>query len=190
MSNKESSITSVFNEYFNKRKELEEYEKSLRHREERLSEMEMNVSKLDNEINQKIALYENNQAAIKRYSYEASKVVKVNVGGTVLFTTIETLSKSPCLKALFAGQLDHKDGIFLDRDPETFKKLLSYLRTDYIELPFSHALEIEFKYFELEIPKKKYQSKSSDLDSDSNSESDSGPEDKRPKKIFKGKGRK
>lgn len=178
---KESSISGVFNEYFNKRKELEEYERSLRQREDKLAELELNVSRLDNEISEKTALFEKNQKTISKYVYDCSTVVRINVGGTTFYSTVETLKKSPYMESLFSGSVDHtKDGLFLDRDPKTFEKVLSFLRTDYIKLPLTRPLEIEFEYFELSVPRGGKKGNVSDSDSDS---SDSEEESELLKKL-------
>ena len=63
-----------------------------------------------------------------------SKIIELNVGGQKLTTSYSTLTKhkGSVLEAMFSGRhslSNHKQRIFIDRDPSPFEKMLSYLRT-------------------------------------------------------------
>ena len=60
-------------------------------------------------------------------------LVKINVGGTTYMTkrSVLTQVEGSLMEAMFSGRhpVEEVEGmIFIDRDPETFKHLLSYLR--------------------------------------------------------------
>jgi len=70
-----------------------------------------------------------------------SKLVKLNVGGHLFSTSLETLTKDPgsMLHAMFSGRFDTKpseDGsYFIDRDGTHFRYILNYLRTGQLIVP-------------------------------------------------------
>jgi len=70
-----------------------------------------------------------------------SKLVKLNVGGHLFSTSLETLTKdlSSMLHAMFSGRFDTKpseDGsYFIDRDGTHFRYILNYLRTGQLIVP-------------------------------------------------------
>lgn len=80
--------------------------------------------------------WEKDQVKIEKASKKDAEVMNLNVGGTVeLMTSIDILTsdKGSTLEKMFSGKHDHKiiDGkVFLDRDGETFKTLINYLRND------------------------------------------------------------
>ncbi len=89
-------------------------------------------------------------------NWSASDVVTLDVGGTLFKTSIGTLTnKSEYFKYMFAGQFKEnmsKDKpIFIDRDPELFKIVLSYLRNSNYSI--DQTIIEEFKYYLIEIPK-------------------------------------
>lgn len=81
-----------------------------------------------------------------------SKVVNINVGGTIFQTTELTLSKSKFFQTFLENG---KDIPFVDRDPEYFKLILNYLRGGPLicspQLSFTQ-LELEAAYFALPLP--------------------------------------
>ncbi|KAJ3320418.1 BTB/POZ domain-containing protein kctd3 [Blyttiomyces sp. JEL0837] len=88
-----------------------------------------------------------------------SKIVKLNVGGTAFSTTSDTLLWSPdsFFTKLFSGAftttLDEHGAIFIDRDPDAFKCLLSYLRTkkiSFVDGVTAHRLREEAEYFNIQ----------------------------------------
>lgn len=91
---------------------------------------------------------------------EFDKIVKLNVGGILYETTIETLTKyDSFLSFMFSGKFDlniNNDGyIFIDRDGDIFSHILTFLRSGYIpqdlSIDMKNRLDLEFKYFEIDI---------------------------------------
>ncbi|KAM3177615.1 BTB/POZ domain-containing adapter for CUL3-mediated RhoA degradation protein 3 [Hymenolepis weldensis] len=85
--------------------------------------------------------------------------VKLNVGGSLFYTTISTLTREDSmLKALFSGRMDVKtddDGwVLLDRSGKHFHLVLNYLRDGSVPLPDSRQdleeLLIETRFYCLE----------------------------------------
>uniref|UniRef100_UPI00398ED176 BTB/POZ domain-containing adapter for CUL3-mediated RhoA degradation protein 1-like n=1 Tax=Pristiophorus japonicus TaxID=55135 RepID=UPI00398ED176 len=85
-----------------------------------------------------------------------SKYVKLNVGGCLHYTTVQTLSKQDtALKAMISGTAevltDHEGWILVDRSGKHFGTLLNYLRDDSVPLPESvretEELLLEAKYY-------------------------------------------
>ncbi|KAL5105595.1 Adenosylhomocysteinase B [Taenia crassiceps] len=85
--------------------------------------------------------------------------VKINVGGSLFYTTISTLTREDSmLKALFSGRMDVKtddDGwVLLDRSGKHFHLILNYLRDGSVPLPDSRQdleeLLIETRFYCLE----------------------------------------
>ncbi|KAL9951567.1 hypothetical protein ACROYT_G044251 [Oculina patagonica] len=81
------------------------------------------------------------EAAKKLEHVHFSKMVKLNVGGHLFSTSLETLTKDPgtMLHAMFSGRFDTKpseDGTyFIDRDGTHFRYILNYLRTEKLTVP-------------------------------------------------------
>ena len=63
------------------------------------------------------------------------KKIKLNVGGKIFVTTIQTLTKDPdsMLASMFSGRFpmtpDEDGSFFIDRDPKYFRFILNFLRT-------------------------------------------------------------
>ena len=78
-----------------------------------------------------------------------SSTVKLNVGGQVFTTSLETMKKDAgsMLNAMFSGRFDTKpaeDGsYFIDRDGTHFRYILNYLRTGKLILPEDKVLKKE-----------------------------------------------
>ncbi|KPI91572.1 BTB/POZ domain-containing adapter for CUL3-mediated RhoA degradation protein 3 [Papilio machaon] len=88
-----------------------------------------------------------------------SQYVKLNVGGTLFYTTIGTLTKSDnMLRTMFSGRMEvltDSDGwILIDRCGKHFGTILNYLRDGSVALPesFRETMELlaEAKYFLIE----------------------------------------
>ncbi|CAG4989129.1 unnamed protein product [Parnassius apollo] len=88
-----------------------------------------------------------------------SQYVKLNVGGTLFYTTIGTLTKSDnMLRTMFSGRMEvltDSDGwILIDRCGKHFGTILNYLRDGSVALPesFRETTELlaEAKYFLIE----------------------------------------
>jgi hypothetical protein len=85
-----------------------------------------------------------------------SKKIKLNVGGTLFTTTIQTLSKersmfSAMFGGLFSVESDENDEYFIDRDPQYFKTILNYLRKGTISWSKFSDVELEELYEEIEF---------------------------------------
>jgi hypothetical protein len=83
-----------------------------------------------------------------------SNTIHLNVGGTYFETTRSTLSGSEYFEIMFNGPwIDSKKGltkenaIFIDRDPDNFKHVLSYLRD--ISHCFPRRLSYELDFFQI-----------------------------------------
>ncbi|KOB67653.1 BTB/POZ domain-containing protein KCTD10 [Operophtera brumata] len=88
-----------------------------------------------------------------------SQYVKLNVGGTLFYTTIGTLTKSDnMLRTMFSGRMevltDAEGWILIDRCGKHFGTILNYLRDGTVALPDSYReimeLLAEAKYFLIE----------------------------------------
>ena len=124
----------------------------LKHFQELQSKVEVLLEKLaKNELESNYTLFDSNS------------VVEVNVGGTVFSTFVSTLTKHPSsmLAAMFSGRhpivTDKAGRPFLDRNPEMFKYILEYLRTDIyptelLEESLKPYFECEIDYFNIERP--------------------------------------
>lgn len=87
--------------------------------------------------------------AKKLKSVHFSKMLKLNVGGKVFDTSLETMKSDPgsMLYAMFSGRFDSKpaeDGCyFIDRDGTHFRLILNYLRSGQLVLPEDKILRRE-----------------------------------------------
>ncbi|XP_051924753.1 BTB/POZ domain-containing adapter for CUL3-mediated RhoA degradation protein 3 isoform X2 [Hippocampus zosterae] len=89
-------------------------------------------------------------------SSPSSKYVKLNVGGALYYTTMQTLTKQDTmLKAMFSGRMevltDSEGWILIDRCGKHFGTILNYLRDGAVPLPDSRReteeLLAEAKYY-------------------------------------------
>ncbi|XP_074410661.1 BTB/POZ domain-containing adapter for CUL3-mediated RhoA degradation protein 3 isoform X1 [Zonotrichia albicollis] len=89
-------------------------------------------------------------------SSPSSKYVKLNVGGALYYTTMQTLTKQDTmLKAMFSGRMevltDSEGWILIDRCGKHFGTILNYLRDGAVPLPESRReieeLLAEAKYY-------------------------------------------
>jgi len=112
----------------------------------KVDENEQNSSKLTNKSSSEGSIYSYPEMRFK------DEWVKLNVGGTLLISTRMTLSKYShenvhFLAALIANpcQMDSfkdKTGAYLiDRNPETFKHVINFLRTGTLNIPSSEILD-------------------------------------------------
>ena len=101
---------------------------------------------------EKIA-WEKDQEKIQKASKKGSEIVDLNVGGThELKTTVDILTsdKGSNLCKMFSGKHEHKivDGkVFLDRDGDTFKMVINYLRNDQELIPEFDTKNQEVMFF-------------------------------------------
>ncbi|KAK2832835.1 hypothetical protein Q5P01_016724 [Channa striata] len=89
-------------------------------------------------------------------SSPSSKYVRLNVGGTLYYTTMQTLTKQDTmLKAMFSGRVEvlteNEGWILIDRCGKHFGTILNYLRDGAVPLPDSRRetdeLLAEAKYY-------------------------------------------
>lgn len=91
-----------------------------------------------------------------------SPVVIINVGGRLFTTTMETLQRAPStslISKLFSGRhklpFDAVGNIFIDRDPDHFGKIISFLRSpvtffeNFPQASLNSGLIAEAKFFDL-----------------------------------------
>ena len=93
-------------------------------------------------------------------SMQLSAKVKLNVGGVLFTTTVQTLTKDPdsMLAAMFSGRFPMKpaeDGtFFIDRDGTYFRYILNYLRDGQLSLPegatFFEEIEAEAEFYQIQ----------------------------------------
>jgi len=74
----------------------------------------------------------------KKHNHQFDRVIKLDVGGKLFLTSLETLQKAPGqLSARFSGnwrKFRQSDGChFIDRDPRLFVFILEYIRTKIID---------------------------------------------------------
>ncbi|CAH3194605.1 unnamed protein product [Porites evermanni] len=91
---------------------------------------------------------------------QLSNKVKLNVGGVLFTTTVQTLTKDPdsMLAAMFSGRFPMKpteDGtFFIDRDGTYFRYILNYLRDGKLSLPegatFFEEIEAEAEFYQIQ----------------------------------------
>jgi len=90
----------------------------------------------------------------------SGEVISLNVGGTIFVTSVATLTKDPdsMLASMFGATTElppaRKDGqgnYFIDRDPEAFRVILSFLRSASLseDVAGLEQLEVEADYFRL-----------------------------------------
>ena len=77
-------------------------------------------------------------------------IVKLNVGGTRFETTESTLSYSSYFTAMLNKFKPSEETIFIDRDPDAFKHILSLLRDPQYAFPTNIVYELEFYGIEIE----------------------------------------
>ena len=103
---------------------------------------------------------------LKVHAATTSGMVTLNVGGVTYVTSVPTLlrSESSFFSKLFSGQysqpVPHSGTIFIDRDGELFKYVLSFLRTGYLDmtrrgcgysLTLLKSLKREFQFFDIDV---------------------------------------
>ena len=99
---------------------------------------------------------------------EATDIIQLNVGGKLYTSCISTLTQySPYFEAMFSQHWNHHHHetrpnendqvrvVFIDKDPEPFGYLLSYMREGYIDIPsadysLAKRIILQAQYFGLE----------------------------------------
>jgi len=135
----------------NKEKGLSSEEERLKIEEERLKiELERELMKEEKKKMEELTAHQ----------YNSPNVVKLNVGGTVFTTTLETICKGKSmLSVMFSGKFSMKPNengeYFIDRDPTYFGHILNYLRKGTIDMgKFEQNqlidLKEEIEYYQIE----------------------------------------
>lgn len=75
----------------------------------------------------------------------SDKRVKLNVGGQIFETSVDTLISSSVYFSVKLSRHNYEDELFIDRDPKIFSHILSYLRDS--RYPFPNELKYEFDYY-------------------------------------------
>eukprot|EP01126_Amoeba_proteus_P042509 TRINITY_DN4621_c0_g1_i2.p2 TRINITY_DN4621_c0_g1~~TRINITY_DN4621_c0_g1_i2.p2 ORF type:complete len:189 (+),score=65.07 TRINITY_DN4621_c0_g1_i2:71-568(+) len=115
--------------------------KNLEAREAQLAKAEEQLKKEKEEFMEERLKWEKEINLVCKYNKDVEDIIELNVGGTVVETTRTTLTSvsDSMLAAMFSGRhelkKDNQGRYFLDRDPEVFKYVLSFLRTKTIGLP-------------------------------------------------------
>ena len=110
------------------KKYSEEQKKEMRERREEVEETRITLAE------EKREWEEEKERVKKTKTFE--KTINLNIGGSKYTTTLSTLTKYPdsMLGAMFSGRhalVQQEDGsYFIDRDGETFRYILMYLRDD------------------------------------------------------------
>lgn len=142
-------IEKVNNEY----KLLEDKKKEI---EKEIEDKNLKINSLNDQIN---AL----KLQTDKYAESSMKTVKLNIGGTVFTTTIDTLCKFK--NSFFFSMLNNTNWktndngeYFIDRDPQVFSRILNFLRigvmfTDDLDLYSINLLNSDLIYYK--IPYKK-----------------------------------
>jgi hypothetical protein len=91
--------------------------------------------------------------------------VKLNVGGTIFETSLETIGQSRYLQDCYNSLCKEKDIlIFIDRDPKKFAPLLEFMRKSTDTIP--HYLVEEAKYYQIKYSWRNFKYLPSDTMSD------------------------
>ena len=139
-------------------------EKELTHTQV-LADVEKQIKAVCNQLKRQASRLREEQEAYdsisKRVeSMQLSTKVKLNVGGMLFTTTVQTLTKDPdsMLAAMFSGRFPMKpaeDGtFFIDRDGTYFRYILNYLRDGKLSLPdgttFFEEIEAEAEFYQIQ----------------------------------------
>lgn len=81
--------------------------------------------------------------------------VRINIGGTIFQTTLETLRKykDSTMASMYDEHVDLEEEPFIDRDPQNFSAVLSFLRSNYAPVAPSQLGPLvweEFRFWQLQ----------------------------------------
>ncbi len=79
------------------------------------------------------------------------KIVEINIGNQIFKTTMKTICKAMYFNAFFIRWNGRDKTDFIDRSPDNFKRILSYLRNPKYILP--HNLNHDLNFYCIDIPK-------------------------------------
>lgn len=132
------SINAIFDEYFVKRKELEEKEKKLLLIEHQLDIDRKNLTEKQQEL-------EKLQSTISTYKKQCDEIIHLEVGEFTFKCTQKTLSKSTYINTLL--EKINGNHLYIDRDPDIFKEILLFLRTDILPTKLTEKFKNECQYY-------------------------------------------
>ena len=130
-----------------------------------LADVEKQIKAVCNQLQRQASRLREEQEAFdsiskRMESMQLSTKVKLNVGGILFTTTVQTLTKDPnsMLAAMFSGRFPMKpaeDGtFFIDRDGTYFRYILNYLREGKLSLPegatFFEEIEAEAGFYQIQ----------------------------------------
>ena len=130
-----------------------------------LADVEKQIKAVCNQLQRQASRLREEQKACdsiskRMESMQLSTKVKLNVGGILFTTTVQTLTKDPdsMLAAMFSGRFPMKpakDGtFFIDRDGTYFRYILNYLRDGKLSLPegatFFEEIEAEAEFYQIQ----------------------------------------
>eukprot|EP00915_Cephaloidophora_sp_WS-2016_P003132 GHVH01004222.1.p1 GENE.GHVH01004222.1~~GHVH01004222.1.p1 ORF type:complete len:628 (+),score=101.89 GHVH01004222.1:2492-4375(+) len=122
------------------RRKLEEERKVFK---EEMEKADTLLAREREDLRLQVATHEEEKQRVVDSSLAAQSMVEINVGGTVFESSKHTVSsqRGSFLDNLFAGKhnvVKDKNGrVFIDRDPESFRSILNFLRTP-ATLPCPH----------------------------------------------------
>ena len=118
------------------RKARKDFEEKLKVQKEELAQerevFERQMEEREAEFEERVAEWSRANDAIPKVIEQISSRIKLNIGGFKFETSKSTLELSPYFAAMLSGrfeiELDTEGYLFIDRDGESFKYLLSWLR--------------------------------------------------------------
>jgi hypothetical protein len=118
------------------RKACKDFEEKLKVQKEELAQerevFERQIEEREAEFEERVAEWSRANDAIPKVIEQISSRIKLNIGGVKFETSKSTLELSPYFAAMLSGrfkiELDTEGYLFIDRDGENFKYLLSWLR--------------------------------------------------------------
>ena len=76
--------------------------------------------------------------------------IKINVGGRIFETTLQTLQKSKMLSTYYSNWNDKNNIMFIDRSGEILEHVLSYMRDSRYKFPKKYEYELDYYDVEYE----------------------------------------
>ena len=164
MSNRQEELIDNFRESAFKMSDRSQEEGEMTHTQV-LADVEKQIKAVCNQLQRQASRLREEQEACDSISkrmenMQLSAKVKLNVGGVLFTTTVQTLTKDPdsMLAAMFSGRFPTKpakDGtFFIDRDGTYFRYILNYLRDGKLSLPegatFFEEIEAEAEFYQIQ----------------------------------------
>ena len=149
--------SNIVDQLFLKQELLNKREEEIRKRAKVVDDFSQLVDRQRKALENERASFENEVTSVRKFEARERGRVVLNVGGRTFETSVETLAtKSGFFKALFSGAWDDAgaDSVFIDRDPNHFGVLLSFLRNNGdVECLSEHCYEAASEFASLCAPK-------------------------------------